>query len=442
MAAFCQGNKYLMGEPMAKRNRGFHEFMPEDVWKWKSIEERIDSVLELYDYQEIRLSVLQDYGVLRNGITALMDTQEADHVVQQVLNLCAPDDNISLLSLRPEGTISVLHHTAQIFQSGQTHRLYYHGPMFRKDKNNFPMEFYQLGVELLGSDSILSENEIISLGMRLCNVLGLKETHLEINSYGCENCRVAFFKEMRKFLEEHKADYCSHCFDELSTNPLADTRCHDEECQHTTQKGPKIQDFLCPKCMLNFTKVKKIQANLANQYQVNHYMFKNFSYYNETVFDFVFEHQGKPLVIGGGGRYDKLSNKITGKNIPAVGFYLNLDTIFTILDERKLFNKALAPFCVYLCSQSAEMEIMMLQIAQELHTYDIVTVLSADIQDTQNDITAARRKGCSLMIILRDENIREGKVLIRNLAKEHQDYVALSQIITEILIARKALQTS
>ncbi len=427
---------------MTRNKRGFHEFMPEDVWKWKSIEERVDRVLALFDYQEIRLSILQDYSILRNGITALMDVTEADHVAQQVLNLCAPDDNISLLSLRPEGTISVLHHTAQIFQSGETHRLYYHGPMFRKDRINNPMEFYQLGVELLGSDSILSENEIISLGMRLCHELGLKDTRLEINSYGCESCRDEFFRDMRAYLEKNKTQYCSSCYDALSLNPLADTRCSDEECLHTTQKGPKIQDYLCPKCKTNFVKVKKIQANLANQYQVNHYMFKNFSYYNETVFDFIVDHMGKPLIIGGGGRYDNLSNKITGKNIPAVGFYLNLDTIFELLEDRKLFARAVDPFCVYICSQSPEMEIMMLQIAQDLHTQEIVTVLSADLNDTQAEIGSARKKGCALMIILRDENIREGKVLIRNLAKDYQDYVPLSQIISEILIARKALQTS
>ncbi len=425
---------------MAKTSNGFHEFMPEDVWKWKSIESKVDKVLFLYDYQEIRLSVLQDYSVLRDGITALMDTREADNVVSQVLNLCAPDDNISLLSLRPEGTISVLHHTAKIFEDGEIHRVFYHGPMFRKDKDRNPMEFYQLGVELLGSDSILSENEVISLGMKLCHELGLNDTRLEINSYGCDTCRKIFFDDMRKHLSEHKQDYCQSCFDTLLNNPLADTRCLETACQHVTKQGPRIQEYLCDKCKLNFNRVKKIQANLANQYQVNHYLFKNFSYYNETVFDFIIEHKGKPLIIGGGGRYDYLSSKITGKNIPAVGFYLNLDTIFEVLDSRQIFRPSRMPFCIYICSQSTDLEIMMLQIAQELHTHDIVTILSAENADTQVEITNALRKACSLMIILRDDNIREGKVLIRNLVKEHQDYISLSDIISEILIARKALQ--
>ncbi|PKN80660.1 MAG: hypothetical protein CVU48_01140 [Candidatus Cloacimonetes bacterium HGW-Cloacimonetes-1] len=423
---------------MSDKLRSFHEFMPEDVWKWKIIEQQIDNVLSLHNYQEIRLSVLQDYSVLHDGITALMDVIEASQVTKQVLSLTAPDDNVSLLSLRPEGTISVLHHTAKRFQDGDIHRFYYHGPMFRKDKNHQPMEFYQLGVELLGSDSILSENEIISLGMRLIHQLGLQDARLEINSYGCEECRVDFFRDMRQHIDNHKENLCAHCYTELLNNPLADTCCQDDGCNVIAHQGPQIQNYLCEKCKINFHKVKKIQANLANEYKVNDHLFKNFSYYNETVFDIIADLRGVPTVIGGGGRYDYLSQMITGKKIPAVGFYINLDTVFEIMHERNLFRENLTPFAVYICAQTQDMEIMMLQIAQELHEQNIITILSADILPTEVEIKTAIRKGCNVMIILREENIREGKVLIRNLGKEHQDYTALNQIINEILIARKA----
>ena len=120
---------------MPQQAHSFHEFMPADVWRWKMIEHQVDQVLALHDYEEIRLSVLQDYKVLYQGITALMRQQDAEEAVRKTLNLCVPNDDISLISLRPEGTISVLHHTARVFQPGEIHRFYYHGPMFRLDKN-------------------------------------------------------------------------------------------------------------------------------------------------------------------------------------------------------------------------------------------------------------------------------------------------------------------
>ncbi len=120
----------------------FHEFMPDKVWKWKILEDNLEKVLALHDYQEIRLSVLQDSKVLKDGITALMQGHEADHAMQSVLSLADVDNQLSLLSMRPEGTISVLHNTARITNPGEIHRSYYSGPMFRKHGQNQQMEFY------------------------------------------------------------------------------------------------------------------------------------------------------------------------------------------------------------------------------------------------------------------------------------------------------------
>ncbi|MBM4403033.1 MAG: ATP phosphoribosyltransferase regulatory subunit [Candidatus Cloacimonetes bacterium] len=432
-------------KPLDDRTRdsqSLRVILPEDVWKWHILEELLDRVLSMYNYQEIRLSVLQDYSILHQGITALIDNKEAEHVVRQVVNLNHPDDNISLLSLRPEGTISVLHQTAQNYRRGEIHRLYYHGPMFRKNQDMQPMEFHQLGVEMLGSDSILSENEIISLGMRICRELGLRDTVLEINSYGCEWCRQGFFATVRQYVKDNHGDYCRQCHESLSENPLLMPMCQSDHCLQTTLKGPRIQDFLCDKCRLNFHKIKRIQSNLANEYRVNHHLFKHFAYYNETVFDFIVRNNNKDIIIGGGGRYDALSEATIGNKIPAVGFYLHLDRIFEIMDQRHLFIRQNDDFTVYICAQSPDLEIMMLQIVQDLHSYGIGTILGADILETETEIANAKAKHCELMIILRDENIREGKILIRNLVKEYQDYIPLNQISQEIIIARKALQHS
>jgi histidyl-tRNA synthetase len=423
-----------------KQGNTFHEFMPEDVWKWKLLERRIEQVLALHDYEEIRLSVLQDYNVMYSGITALMQGHEAESVVEKTLTLCQPDEDISLLSLRPEGTISVLHHTARIMKDKDVHRFYYHGPMFRKDRNRRPMEFYQLGVELLGSDSILSENEVISLGMKLLGEIGLKDVTLKLNSFGCEVCRQPFFQDMRAFLKEHEDHYCRSCYDELYANPFADTRCSDSACLHHALSGPKIGDYLCKKCKENFNKIKKIQANLAHPYRVDPHLFKNFVYYNETVFDFVTKPGEQEIIIGGGGRYDYLSAKITGRKIPAVGFYLNLDTIYGLMDSRRSFAMPDRSFSVYLCAQSPDLEMMMLQIAHELHQHRIKTVLSTEIGTTEAELAHARKKQCELMLIIREDNIREGKLLLRNLAKDHQAYVPLNQITDEIQLARKSLK--
>ena len=413
--------------------------MPDKVWKWNLLEQKIAQVLSLHDYQEIRLSVLQDYGVIHEGITALMQQDEATIAAEGIINLSQPNGDLSLLTLRPEGTISVLHHTAKIIKDHEVLRFYYMGPMFRKENNNVPSEFHQLGVELLGSESVISENEVISLGIKICQQLGLKDVNLHLNSFGCQDCRVQFFEDMRAYLTEHETELCATCFKKLYTNPFADADCGDVACTKAIMEGPKIMDYLCPNCRRNFSKVKKIQANLAHQYTIDPKLFKNYAYYNETVFDFVIKKNGTEQVIGGGGRYDYLSRMITGKNIPAVGFYLNMDSIFETMDRRGLFTPLDKDFSVYIATQSEDLEMMLLQIAQELHDNNIKTVLSTDKHSITEDVALAAKAKCELMLVIRDENVREGKILMRNLSKEHQDYIKLDGIIEAILLARKSL---
>lgn len=421
------------------KTAGIHQFMPDKVWKWKILEDRIANILSLHDYTEIRLSVLQDYKVINEGITALMQKDEAIEVAESIVNLSQPNSDLSLLTLRPEGTISVLHHTAGIIEDNDVHRFYYMGPMFRKEKLGPPTEFHQLGVELLGSDSVLSENEVISLGMKVCQGLGLKDVRLVLNSFGCTTCRPAFFTDMKNHLKQNESTMCNHCFQMLFTNPFAQTHCDQPECVKVMENSPRILDYLCPKCRTNFAKVKKIQANLAHQYTVNPRLYKNFSYYNETVFDFMVKINGQEILIGGGGRYDYLSQMITGKNIPAVGFYLNIDSVFEVMDHRGLFTMKDKTFSVYVSSMSEDLEMMMLQIAEELHSNNIKTVLSTDKHSFDDDAILAKKSNCEVMIVIRDENVREGKVLMRNLIKEHQDYISLNGIIEAILLARKSL---
>ncbi|MFA5510502.1 MAG: ATP phosphoribosyltransferase regulatory subunit, partial [Candidatus Cloacimonadaceae bacterium] len=101
------------GDLMPEHSYNFHHFMPADVWRWKMIESEIDQVLALYDYEEIRLSILQDYKIINRGISAPKDECQTGEPVDDTLTLCAVDNDLSTISLRPEGTISVLDYAAQ-----------------------------------------------------------------------------------------------------------------------------------------------------------------------------------------------------------------------------------------------------------------------------------------------------------------------------------------
>lgn len=417
----------------------FHKILPEDVWQWKMIEKQIEQELILHDYQEIRLSVLQDYSQSKQDAQAWKELHPQNSIFHKSLKLCRADESNTQLSLRPEGTISVLHSIASSLQDAAIKRYYYHGPMFCVDHDDQPKEFYQLGVELIGSDKVLADSEVISLGLRLCKSLGLADVSIKLNNYGCAKCRKDFFLAVQEYLKQHRQDYCLKCFTALSQDPFAQTHCLDAACRKSLMGGPKISDYLCDSCQENYHRIKKIQANLAHSYHCDPYLLKNYSYYDKTVFDFVLENNGSSIVVGGGGRYDELSSMVLGKDVPAVGFYLNMDVIFEVLKRRAIHSPDKGYFSVYLCTGSEDMELMMLQIASDLHPLGVKTVLAMDTQNLEQQIMKAKQGGCSLLFSLREDNIRDGKVLMHNLAKDHQEYVALTQLTDAVLVAQKAL---
>jgi histidyl-tRNA synthetase len=200
-----------------------------------------------------------------------------------------------------------------------------------------------------------------------------------------------------------------------------------------------MSNYLCAECKARFEQIKKIQANLGNIYKVDPYLTKNFAYYNGTVFDFVVKQQDNELVVGDGGRYDYLSERLTGRKIPAIGFHLDLDLIFQLMEERNLFLMFDNDFSVYIYAQSPELEMMVLQIAQELHSQNIITVLGTE-EKPEDNLKQAQAHKCDLMITLREENIREGKLLLYNLEHNEQTYIPLNRLLDAVQLVRKTLK--
>ncbi len=423
---------------MPKSKPVFPEFLPEEVWKWKLMEERFDHVLKLHDYHEVRLPILLDRGFVERGIKALMQGRQGKMLAARTVNVCGEEDETNRFSLRPEGTISILGLAARQVEDKRIHRYYYHGPFFRMADG--PQETIQLGVELLGSNSPISENEVISLGIRLLKELGFRDVSLRLNSFGCEECRRKYLNAVRVELKKHSGDYCDACHAELAANPFSHTQCEDPRCPQEVPEGLNILKYLCPDCLAALENVKKVQANLGHSYKVDPRLTKNYAYYNGTVFDFVVGEGSNPQTIGGGGRYDRLSERLLKLSIPGVGFYLDLDLVFNIMDTRRLFFTWDNAFSVYACALSPGLEMMLLQIAQELHQADIVTVVSPEIRNSDREQQHAKVHDCDLMLAISEESVREGKLELINLARGTQTSIPLNRVTESVQISRKLLR--
>ncbi len=409
------------------------DILPSDVWKWNHVENIIRKTMELYNFQEIRTSILQSQDLFKTYLNFF--SEHSDYINQLLYNI---NDN-SNLSLRPEGTITVLHSLMKNPISDFLSRLFYIGPMFRKRNNSNLSQFHQFGAEIIGSNDLLTDNEIILLAIRIFKNLELYNIKLELNSFGCEICRPAYIDKMNHFVADHQNEFCDSCQYNLHLNKLQVFQCNDEMCVNISKEAPNIIDHLCDECSSNLKSIQKMLSNLGVTYSINPNIQSAFNYYNRTIFNFIYELNGAKYILANGGRYDMLSKSVTGKDMPAIGFSANLELIIQLMNEMKLFSQKSEKFKILIAPMSPDMDIIVLQIVQGLHDHNIHTIIAhfnGEFASMQELVDSYQTE---LVVYITEEFIRQGKIIVKNNIKSHQEPIYIGELNDYVIRLKKSI---
>ena len=243
---------------MSKKNefiqsvKGTRDLLPAETSLWQRVEDEARQVFEAYNFREIRTPVLEQTALFARSVGS-----DTDIVTKEMYTF--DDRDSGSLTLRPEATASVVRAYIEhrLYNEGGIHKLYYFGPMFRRERpqKGRYRQFYQIGAEVLGSDHPAIDAEVLEMLVLLLERLGLKEFKLLLNSVGCPKCRPEYLKTLRKALDEVKASLCADCQRRAHTNPLRVLDCKVEADQPIINKLPTILDHLCPECRQHFDSV-------------------------------------------------------------------------------------------------------------------------------------------------------------------------------------------
>jgi len=223
-----------------------------------------------------------------------------------------PDRKGRSLTLRPEGTASVVRSVVEkkmLTSENIPLKLFYIGNMFRYERpqKGRMREFWQIGVEALGSNYPLLDAEIIWILNEIFERIGFKRLELHINSIGCIKCRKDYIARFKDFIQPEIAKLCADCRNRYEKNPLRIFDCKIEGCKTIVKGSPKITDYLCDSCREHFEKVKTALSGLSLDYKISKDLVRGFDYYTGTIFEMVSNDlESAQNALGGGGRYDKL----------------------------------------------------------------------------------------------------------------------------------------
>ena len=411
--------------PLFQAPRGTSDRLPDAQGAWRYVQATAEDIAARFGYRRIDTPVFEDARLFVRGIGEVTDIVEKETYTFE-------DRGGDLITLRPEGTAPVcrayLEHGMQNLP--QPVRLYYICPVFRYERPQAGRvrQHHQFGLEALGDGDPSVDAEVIELGWRLLQSLGLEDVALKVNSTGDRECRPAYVETLKAHYRPHRERLCSNCKRRLEENPLRLLDCKEASCQPVKAEAPHSIDYLCDACEQHWNGLLGHLGTLEIAYQVDHTLARGFDYYTRTVFEIVPPDEGSQSVIVGGGRYDGLIEELGGRPTPGIGFGMGIERIMLNLSRLEKDAAADTATKVLVAHMGDEARSVGMRLASGLRTAGIATVL-APSRALRAQLRYANANGTSHAIVIGDDELAKGTVVVRDLVKSEQVDVAQDQVV-------------
>jgi histidyl-tRNA synthetase len=305
------------------------DLFPDDLKKWHMLEKKLYQAFDAFNIQEIRTPILESTELFDRSVG-----NSSDIVNKELYSFL--DRNQESISLRPEGSASVIRAIIQKKQEHEKHKLWYQGPMFRYErpqKGRF-RQFHQVGIEYLGYEEGLSEYEIIALVIKIIDQLGISGSTLNINHLGDEVSKENFCQALQNFFKPHLSKLHKKDIFRLNTNPLRILDSKENSTQVLLKDAPNFEDFISDKSK---ALLQHISQHFSDQCNINidSSLVRGLDYYTGLVFEVVSDELGAQDSFLGGGRYDNLSEELGGKSMHALGFAIGLERVISLMQSKE-----------------------------------------------------------------------------------------------------------
>jgi histidyl-tRNA synthetase len=407
--------------------RGFKDILPGEVELWQEIEKIARSLLEDFGFKEIRIPIMERTELFKRSIG-----EDTDIVEKEMYTF--PDLKGDLVTLRPEATASICRAYIQhkLYTPDPIQKLYMVGPMFRRERpqKGRYRQFYQIDAEVFGVQSGLVDVQLIFMLVTLCSRLNIKDVEAHLNSLGCPQCRPRFRNALTDFLVSVGEKLCSDCIRRRDRNPLRVLDCKVPSCREALTAAPSVLDYLCGDCRADFDEVTEALSNLRIPYVIDKQLVRGLDYYTRTAFEIQTTSLGAQSAVAGGGRYDNLLKELGGPAIPATGFAIGFDRLaelaglnaFDLVRKPDLFLAALGPK-----SRSLAFDWIC-----KLGLEGIQSEMDFSNSSLKVQMKRADKLDCAYVLILGDNEIKNGAAIVRNMQTKEQFSVPLSDMIQTI----------
>ena len=409
--------------------RGTQDILPEDQPYWRHVTSVAQEIARRFGYNRIDTPVFEQAGLFERGVGEGTDIVEKE-------TYTFLDRSNEMMTLRAEGTAPVCRAYLEhgMASMSQPVRMHYFCPIFRYERPQAGRfrQHNQFGVEAIGDADPSVDAEIIDLGWRFTEALGLKGLSLVINTIGDPDCRPKYLEALKAAYKPHLNKICPDCRMRFERNPLRMLDCKrtDFACQDYIIAAPQMYDHLCNGCSDHFGKLQGYLAALAIPYRIDARLVRGLDYYTRTVFEIQPPEEGSQSTVLGGGRYDGLIEQLGGRSTPGVGFGSGLERL--VLNVKRQ-NASIAQYrdenveamVISLGDTAASVAV---KLTSQLRNDGIRAVLAQPGRSLRGQMRHATALKARFTLVVGEDEVNAGAVQLKDMATGVQREILFGQI--------------
>ena len=421
--------------PTFQTVRGMRDLIGEEAQAFTTIIAKARQTAELYGFREVITPHVEPLE--------LLSAKSGDEIRQRMFIF--KDLGERQVALRPEFTASIARLiTTALRNEPKPLRLFSVGTVYRYDEpqRGRYREFWQSNFEIMGSAKPEADAEIILLTNNIMTMLGMQGFAFKIGHIGVikgifaqegideklQNTVLQRMdkKEYEKALELVENENCRKMLQGLIAIKGKDWRDTVEQIKTLVagyEKAKAAADNLSE--ILNLiTQSTDVTVNVEAAFA------RGLEYYTGMIYEIYIPQLD--IALGGGGRYDKLIEAFGGQPTPAVGCAQGIDRVAIALQEQKANLTAHMGKRVAVTTITEELKPEALRIAQQLRSEGVAVEFEIMGRKMAKALEDADKRKADFAVIVGERELKEGAVVLKNLASREQVTVAISELAQKI----------
>ncbi|MEB8336611.1 histidine--tRNA ligase [Streptomyces endophyticus] len=405
--------------------KGTYDLLPPDSATYLAVREAISAPLRNSGYGYVETPGFENVELFARGVG-----ESTDIVTKEMYAFETKGGD--RLALRPEGTASVLRAAleANLHKAGNLPvKLWYSGSYYRYERpqKGRYRHFSQVGAEAIGAEDPALDAELIILADQAYRSLGLRDFRILLNSLGDKECRPVYRAALQDFL--HGLDLDEETLRRADINPLRVLDDKRPDVQKQLTDAPMLRDYLCDACKAYHEQVRELLTAEGVAFEDDEKLVRGLDYYTRTTFEFVHDGLGSQSAVGGGGRYDGLSEMIGGPSLPSVGWALGVDRTVLALEAEGVALELPATTSVFAVPLGEEARRVLFAKVTELRKAGVSADFSFGGKGLKGAMKNANRSGARFTLVAGERDLAEGVVQLKDMESGEQDAVAVDEIV-------------